>query len=158
MTYWVNVAHKFNLKLGGINHSIAPDALGFLNEGDTMVVGIDVTHPTPNSMEDSPSIVGMVASVDKIFAQWPGNIRIQDSRQEIQKRRQVQKRETGIDDVPKDMEDMVHNIDEMIRERLTVFWENNHRYPKKILIYRDGKHSKRDDQLCTNLDFQIRRL
>ncbi len=142
MTYWVNVAHKFNLKLGGINHKIPENALGILKDGDTMVVGIDVTHPAPKSMENSPSIVGMVASIDNNFAHWPGNFKIQDSRQEIQKRRQEQMKENGLDIIPKDKEDMVDNIDTLIRERLSTFGRKNKKYPKNILIYRDGKHSK----------------
>ena len=48
-TYYANVALKFNLKLGGVNQ-LLPEQLGFLNEGTTMVVGIDVTHPAPKSM------------------------------------------------------------------------------------------------------------
>ena len=144
MAYWVNIAHKFNLKLGGINHRLPPDALGILKDGDTMVVGIDVTHPNLKSMENSPSIVGMVASLDKVFARWPGNLRIQDSRQEIQKRRQERKKVSGEDDIPKDTEDMVDNIDTLLRERLTVFGNTNKKYPKNILIYRDGKHLRHD--------------
>lgn len=143
MTYLVNVAHKINLKLGGINHRLPSDALGILDGGDTMVVGVDVTHPASNSMENSPSIVGMVASTDNIFAQWPGNIMIQDSRQEIQKRRQERKKATGGDDIPADKEDMVNNIDQLLKERLGLFGARNKKYPKHILIYRDGKLSGR---------------
>lgn len=146
MTYWVNIAHKFNLKLNGINYTLSPDALGILKDGDTMVVGIDVTHPTPKSMENSPSIVGMVASIDKIFAHWPGSFRIQESRQEIQKRRQERKKTTGEDDIPKDKEDMVGNIEILLRERLSAFESRNHKYPKNILIYRDGKRSSHNDR------------
>lgn len=145
MTYLVNVAHKLNLKLGGINHKLPSDALGILDDGDTMVVGVDVTHPTSNSMENSPSIVGMVASTDNIFAQWPGNIRIQESRQEIQKRRQERKKATGGDDIPPDKEDMVNNIDILLGERLHVFETKNKKYPRNILIYRDGKRLRQVD-------------
>ena len=146
MTYWVNIAHKFNLKLNGINYRLPPNALGILKDGDTMVVGVDVTHPTPKSMENSPSIVGMVASIDDVFAHWPGNFRIQESRQEIQKRRQQKKKTTGADDIPKDKEDMVGNIETLLRERLNVFETRNQKYPKNILIYRDGKRSSHNDK------------
>ncbi len=44
--YYANVALKFNLKCGGVNQ-LLPKQLGFLNNEDTMVVGIDVTHPAP---------------------------------------------------------------------------------------------------------------
>ena len=97
-------------------------------------------------MENSPSIVGMVASIDKVFAHWPGNFRIQESRQEIQKLRQERKKTTGEDDIPKDKEDMVGNIQTLLRERLSAFGTRNQKYPKNILIYRDGKRTSHNDR------------
>ena len=58
--YWANVALKFNLKRGGVNQLLTKQ-LDFLNEGNTMVVGIDVSHPAPKSMEGYPSIAAVVA-------------------------------------------------------------------------------------------------
>ena len=43
--YFANVVLKFNLKNGGANQLLPRDKLGFLQEGSTMIVGIDVTHP-----------------------------------------------------------------------------------------------------------------
>ena len=114
LTYYANVALKFNLKNGGINQ-LLPSQLGFLNNGDTMVVGIDVTHPTPKSMEGTPSIAAVVASIDEHYAQWPGSIRCQASKQE-----------------------MVSTLNEMMQERLKLWIKQNKRGPAKILIYRDG--------------------
>ena len=65
-TYYANVALKFNLKCGGINQ-LLPEQLGFLNEGRTMVVGIDVTHPAPKDMIGHPSIAAVVASIDSHY-------------------------------------------------------------------------------------------
>ena len=113
-TYYANVALKFNLKSGGINQ-LLPNQLGFLNDGDTMVVGIDVTHPAPKSMEGTPSIAAVVASIDKNYAQWPGSIRCQASKQE-----------------------MVSTLNAMMQERLKLWINQNKRGPAKILIYRDG--------------------
>ena len=113
-TYYANVALKFNLKSGGINQ-LLPSQLGFLNNGDTMVVGIDVTHPAPKSMEGTPSIAAVVASIDEHYAQWPGSIRCQDSKKE-----------------------MVSTLKEMMQERLKLWISRNNRGPGKILIYRDG--------------------
>ena len=64
--YYANVVLKFNLKCGGVN-PLLPDQLGFLNEGRTMVVGIDVTHPAPKSMVGNPSIAAVVASIDSDY-------------------------------------------------------------------------------------------
>ncbi|KAL2371462.1 hypothetical protein RJ035_001965 [Blastomyces gilchristii] len=51
--YFANVALKFNLKLGGVNHKLQPSKLGVISEA------------------------GMVASVDKVLGQWPATIRLQ---------------------------------------------------------------------------------
>ena len=112
--YFANVALKFNLKCGGQNQ-LLPKALGFLNDGNTMVVGIDVTHPAPKTMEGNPSIAAVVASIDDRFAQFPGSIRCQESKQE-----------------------MVSTLKEMMQERLKLWINQNKRGPVKILIYRDG--------------------
>lgn len=114
--YCTNVALKFNLKAGGVNHALPPEKLGMLKDGKTMVVGIDVTHPSPGSIEKVPSIAGVVASIDKQYAQWPASIRPQKSRQE-----------------------MVDNLDQMIIERLQLWRKHNaNALPDKILVYRDG--------------------
>ena len=114
--YCANVALKFNLKRGGVNQSLPADKLGMLQDGKTMVVGIDVTHPSPGSIEGTPSIAGVVASIDKRYAQWPASIRPQESRQE-----------------------MVQNLEQMVVERLGL-WKrkNSGKLPEKILVYRDG--------------------
>lgn len=60
--YFANVALKINLKLGGINH-ILRDHTPLYN--NTMVIGIDVTHPSPGpTKRTAPSVAAMVASVD----------------------------------------------------------------------------------------------
>lgn len=77
---FANVGLKSNLKLGGINQLAASEGLGIISEDKTMVVGVDVTHPSPGSAPNAPSIAGMVASVDKRLGQWPADLRIQESR------------------------------------------------------------------------------
>ena len=115
--YFANLTLKFNLKSGGANQLLPADRLGFLSNGDTMIVGIDVTHPAPGSMDGTPSIAAVVSSVDSRYAQWPGSIRCQESKKE-----------------------MVSALREMMEERLE-YWmkQNKGNCPRKILIYRDGK-------------------
>jgi eukaryotic translation initiation factor 2C len=43
--YFRNIAMKFNLKCGGINHSLDANKLGIISAGGTMVVGIDGRTP-----------------------------------------------------------------------------------------------------------------
>ena len=81
--YLSNVALKVNTKLGGTNHRLGGDALSWLTREPTMLVGIDVTHPGPSSVPGSPSIAGVVASVDQDFVQFPASLRLQKSKQEV---------------------------------------------------------------------------
>lgn len=74
--YFANVGLKFNLKLGGRNHTLDSSKMGIIREKKTMVVGIDVTHPSPGSSPDAPSVAGIVASVDEWLGQWPAELRI----------------------------------------------------------------------------------
>ena len=113
--YFANVGLKFNLKLGGRNHSLDPPKLGFISQKKTMVVGIDVTHPSPGSSSKAPSVAGIVASVDEWLGQWPAEIRIQPPRQE-----------------------MVANLDGLFKSRLLLWKKKNNSFPDNILVYRDG--------------------
>jgi len=113
--YFANVGLKVNLKLGGRNQSLHDRKLGIIAEGKTMVVGIDVTHPSPDSDKKAPSVAGIVASVDRFLAQWPADIRIQEPRKE-----------------------MVTDLKDMLKSRLEL-WNRRHKaYPENILVYRDG--------------------
>lgn len=117
LQYFANVALKINLKVGGINQLVDNPRLGVINEDKTMVVGVDVTHPSPGSASNAPSVAGMVASVDRWLGQWPADLRIQKSRQE-----------------------MVSDLDSMLKSRLHL-WKTlgKHRaFPDNLLVYRDG--------------------
>ena len=81
--YLASVAQKLNTNLGGINHLLASDAMGWLTEQPTILVGVDVTQPHPNSPAGTPSVVGVVASVDSDFVQFPASACLQKSRGEV---------------------------------------------------------------------------
>lgn len=118
MQYFANVALKLNLKLGGINQLIDNNArLGIINEDKTMVIGIDVTHPSPGSAPNAPSVASMVASVDRWLGQWPAVLRVQEARKE-----------------------MVSELGMMLESRLKL-WRSQGKHaalPENLLIYRDG--------------------
>ncbi|KAI0395207.1 ribonuclease H-like domain-containing protein [Xylariaceae sp. FL0594] len=117
-SYFANLALKVNLKVGGDNHTIAAgtfDHLHLLRQGNTMVVGIDVTHPSSTSDSAAPSVAGMVATVDSGLGQWPGILRAQSAREE-----------------------MVTDLQMMLESRLHLWKAKNKTYPKNILVYRDG--------------------
>ncbi|EME45593.1 hypothetical protein DOTSEDRAFT_71332 [Dothistroma septosporum NZE10] len=113
--YFGNLALKFNLKGGGVSHTVENTVVKPI-DNNTMLVGIDVTHPSPGSTDGAPSIATMVASVDANMFQWPGSIRTQTGRQE-----------------------MVDAVEEMLGERLDLWLKKNqNRLPTKIVVYRDG--------------------
>jgi eukaryotic translation initiation factor 2C len=124
--YFANVALKFNLKLGGINQVVDKEHLGIINEDKTMVVGLDVTHPSPGSSSNAPSVAGMVASVDRWLGQWPAVLKIQEGRKE-----------------------MVVDLKEMLQSRLRL-WRSKGKhqaFPENILVYRDGVSEGQYDQV-----------
>ncbi|KAF2036490.1 Piwi-domain-containing protein [Setomelanomma holmii] len=115
MQYFANVAMKFNQKLGGVNHTVELKKMAPL-DAQTILFGIDVTHPSPGSAESAPSIAGVVASVDSTFSQYPASMRTQRGRQE-----------------------MVAELEEMIIERLKLWQKRNqNKLPNKVIVYRDG--------------------
>ncbi|KAH8682559.1 hypothetical protein BX600DRAFT_47047 [Xylariales sp. PMI_506] len=54
--YLANETMKVNLKLNGGHHHVEPTRLPLVPEGKTMIVRIDVTHPTLESVFKTPSI------------------------------------------------------------------------------------------------------
>lgn len=114
--YFANVALKVNLKLGGYNQLLQPADLGFIGEGKTMLVGLDVTHSAPGSAKGAPSVSAIVASVDRFISQWPADVAIQEGRKE-----------------------MIVGLKNMFKSRLRLWQKHNqNRLPEEILIYRDG--------------------
>lgn len=131
--YFGNVALKFNLKAGGTNQAMDDGRLGIIGEGKTMVVGIDVTHPSPESHKDAPSVAGMVASIDKRLGQWPAILSVQQRRKE-----------------------MVSELDQMLRSRLDLWRQkNNQTLPENILVFRDGVS---EGQYATVLEVELPQL
>lgn len=116
--YFGNVALKFNLKGGGDNQFVHPSRLHFISRGDTMIVGIDVTHPDPNSSNGAPSVAAMVASINSFLGQWLATSSVQARRRQ----------------------EFVDGLKEMLKRHLNLWkTEGKHpRFPSNILVYRDG--------------------
>jgi hypothetical protein len=81
-----------------------------------MVVGIDVTHPSPGSLSSAPSVAAIVASTDGSLSQFPCDLRVQEGRREV-----------------------VTDLGAMLKWRLDL-WRarNRNSLPENILVYRDG--------------------
>ena len=131
LTYLANVTLKFNLKLGGINHTLGVVDMGIISKGRTMVVGIDVVHPSPGS--GKASVASMVASIDEHLAQWPVDLRVQ----------------------VREGQEMLDKIDVMLESRLTLWRKRNKVYPENILVYRDGVSESQYQQV---LDEELARM
>ncbi|KAK6339590.1 hypothetical protein TWF718_008986 [Orbilia javanica] len=114
--YWANVLLKVNQRLGGVNHVLQEGDLKGLRVGGApvMLVGMDVTHPSPSSARGAPSMAAVVASCDGNFLNYPASLRIQ---------------ERG---------EMITELRQMFRERLALYRRNLKCVPKAIIIYRDG--------------------
>lgn len=124
-----NLALKFCAKSMGQAWSVDQKHLKLIDK-DTMVVGIDVAHPSPDSQSKAPSIAAIVSSYDANLSAWTADVRIQASRAE-----------------------MVEGLTELMKGRLEVFRKKNSgRLPTKILIYRDGV-SEGQFKLVLNTEF-----
>ncbi|KAJ6436655.1 Protein argonaute 18 [Purpureocillium lavendulum] len=117
--YWANVGLKINLKAGGVNHNLR-DEVRSLKDGKMMIVGYDVTHPTNMPFKAAggpPSLVGLVASINKDLAQWPAVSWEQPARQEM----------------------LSDQLLDAFKSRLELWQRHNgDRLPANILIFRDG--------------------
>jgi eukaryotic translation initiation factor 2C len=88
--YFANVALKMNMKMGGVNHRLedapgSPPTVKWLSDPrqPTMLVGMDVTHPSPGSVRGTPSVAAVVATIDDTFAQLPASLKIQQTKKEV---------------------------------------------------------------------------
>ncbi|KAF7968003.1 hypothetical protein HWV62_32204 [Athelia sp. TMB] len=115
MQYFANVALKMNMKMGGTNHCLDPRSMSWLQQAPTMLVGMDVTHPGPGSIKGTPSIAAVVASTDSQYGQFPASMEIQESKKE-----------------------MITNLAQMMKERLTAYRNKNRTLPTRVIVYRDG--------------------
>jgi len=113
--YFSNVALKLNMKLGGINHKLDDRSLQWLTMTNTMLVGMDVTHPGPGSIQGTPSIAAVVASVDGNFAQFPASLRCQTPMMEV-----------------------ITDLSAMMIERLKRYQEVSKTLPERVYVLREG--------------------
>jgi eukaryotic translation initiation factor 2C len=124
----VNILHKVNLRLDGTNLTLAnrnshDPYEGELFTRETIILGADVSHPGVASMKKCPSVTAVVGSVEAEFNRYSASLRCQEAKQE-----------------------MIQDFGEMVGERLDLWKKKNAdkyptnrpRYPKHIVIFRDG--------------------
>ncbi|XP_014259236.1 protein argonaute-2-like isoform X1 [Cimex lectularius] len=109
-----NILLKLNAKLNGINHSITSGHWPSFFKKPVMVVGADVTHPAPDQV-NVPSVAAVAASHDPKAFLYNMIYRIQPPREEI-----------------------IKDLENIMREQLMVFYKRTNHKPHAILFYRDG--------------------
>lgn len=116
--YCANVAMKINIKLNGVNHVVSPQDLpGFTS--DTMIMGADVSHGSPGSMQSS--IAACIATVDGQGAKYHSEVR-------------AQRHLKG----GKSQEAIMHMKDMTLAHLKSWAANNGGQLPKKIIVFRDG--------------------
>ncbi|KAM0790571.1 hypothetical protein ACM66B_004439 [Microbotryomycetes sp. NB124-2] len=111
--YYANVALKMNVKLSGINSILSTEDLGPVAEVPTMVLGADVSHPGPGSV--NPSISAVVGSMDSKCTLYGTAIGVQSSRIEV-----------------------IASMQQMVLQLLKQFEARLQRKPKRLIMFRDG--------------------
>ena len=119
-----NICLKINHKLGGVNHALL-ERPPIMNR-PVMVMGADVTHPTPGDECKRPSIAAVVGSTDPNISQFNVEIRLQerDAKDTEGKFKRV------VEEIVQ-MEKITHNL-------LLKFDHITRRKPEQIIYYRDG--------------------
>ncbi|XP_031339668.1 protein argonaute-2-like isoform X1 [Photinus pyralis] len=108
-----NILLKVNAKLNGLNHTLyeTPRCL----KEPCMIMGADVTHPSPESRGSVPSVAAVTASHDRYAFKYNITCRLQQSTQEI-----------------------ITDLANIVKEHLTYFEKTNNIKPKRIIFFRDG--------------------
>uniref|UniRef100_A0ABD2W897 Uncharacterized protein n=1 Tax=Trichogramma kaykai TaxID=54128 RepID=A0ABD2W897_9HYME len=108
-----NLIQKINAKINGTNHTISKTRA--LEGGVCMLVGADVTHPSPQN-PNQPSIAAVVSSQDHVnHFVYNTEIRLQDGNQEL-----------------------ISDLNAIMQKQLLAFRKNSGRWPEKIFFFRDG--------------------
>ncbi|KAI0217567.1 hypothetical protein L0F63_000143 [Massospora cicadina] len=111
--YCANVVLKLNAKLGGINASVNPEQLGQLTTPSTILIGADVSHPSPG--HTAGSVAAAVASIDYTACRYASATRLQNSREE-----------------------MIQDLQAMVVDLLRAFYHSTKEKPMQIVYFRDG--------------------
>nr|XP_018905192.1 PREDICTED: protein argonaute-3-like [Bemisia tabaci] len=109
-----NILLKVNSKTNGKNHQLGDRYKPGVLSRPVMLIGIDVTHPSPDQTS-IPSVAAVAASHDATAFQYNMIWRLQNPREEI-----------------------VVDLKNIIIEQLKFFFTKTRYKPEKIIVYRDG--------------------
>lgn len=110
-----NILLKVNSKLMGVNQALESRSIPqCIRDGSAMVVGADVTHPSPDQ-SNIPSIAAVTASYDPECFKYNIELSIQAPKHEI-----------------------IVEFGDMMFDHLKVYKKHRNCLPKKIYVFRDG--------------------
>jgi hypothetical protein len=110
-----NLALKFSIKSGGQPWALNPGDLPLIKK-KTMVIGLDVTHPSPTSRAGAPSIAAIAWSKDTALSAWLADGMTQESRKE-----------------------MISGIPTLLGDAIASWKKyNGGQIPDEIIVFRDG--------------------
>jgi eukaryotic translation initiation factor 2C len=109
-----NILLKINSKLNGVNHMFASVSRPPCLHRPIMIVGADVSHPSPHQTQ-IPSIAAVSASHDLTAFRYNIQIRLQPPKVEI-----------------------IQDLENVIRQQLQIFNRHNSCKPERIIFFRDG--------------------
>lgn len=109
-----NILLKVNAKLNGVNHCLTDKPKCLLVP--CMIMGADVTHPSPESRGNTPSVAAVTASHDPKAFKYNICWRLQEPRLEI-----------------------IEDLENIVYEQLMFFYRQNRQMkPHHIVFFRDG--------------------
>jgi eukaryotic translation initiation factor 2C len=109
-----NILLKINSKLNGVNHTLASVSRPPCLSSPIMIVGADVSHPSPD-LSEIPSVAAVSASYNSKAFQYTIQIRLQPPKVEI-----------------------IQDLENIMRQHLQFFERRTSRKPERIIIFRDG--------------------
>jgi hypothetical protein len=147
-----NLALKVNLKSGDdtVNHALKSNDRVLTN--DSLIIGVDVTHPGAGAMQDSPSIAAVVGSLDSQFARWSVGFKAQmpqaaNNDPDSTERKQAVEKVLELKALVKD------RIEEWRQRRIKHEGSLKARFlPDKIIVFRDGL-SEDQFTMCENEEY-----
>ncbi|XP_043510575.1 protein argonaute-2 [Frieseomelitta varia] len=123
-----NILLKINSKLNGINHKLALSHRPPCLDIPCMIVGADVTHPSPDAV-NIPSIAAVAASHDPNAFQYNVEIRLQSPREEI-----------------------IADLKQIMIKQLVYFYQRTGHKPRRLIFYRDGVS---EGQLAQVINYEL---
>nr|QVD39219.1 Argonaute 2 [Schistocerca gregaria] len=109
-----NILLKVNSKLNGVNHNLAPLIRPPCLHEPIMIIGADVTHPSPDQ-RNIPSVAAVCASHDPDAFKYNIQYRLQPPRTEI-----------------------IQDLKEIMTKHLMFFYKETRHKPRRLIFYRDG--------------------